>query len=239
VEHFEEIDSTNTWLSARARQGADEGLVAYADFQSKGRGRLDRSWVAAQNTSLLCSILLRPALDVEELHLSVACVALAARTALVRLSGVRPEVKWPNDLMIGPMKLAGLLAEVVLEPDVAVVVGIGINLNGASDGLGATSIAEQSGVTITPRALLDILLEELEPLRANLDSAEGRARVRKDYEQALVTLGQRVRVETSDGDVHGVAQRIDEAGRLVVDVDGTEIIFGVGDVIHLRRDDVS
>jgi BirA family transcriptional regulator, biotin operon repressor / biotin---[acetyl-CoA-carboxylase] ligase len=113
VEHLSEIDSTNRWLVERAKEGADEGLVVYADFQSAGRGRLERPWEAPARSSLLCSILLRPELDVDHLQLVVAAVALAARAALVRLCGLRPDLKWPNDLVVGPKKLAGLLCEVV------------------------------------------------------------------------------------------------------------------------------
>ena len=101
IEHFDVIDSTNTWVGERALEGAPEGLVAVADFQSAGRGRLDRRWESPPSASLLCSILLRPDVAPDQLQLVVACVALAARAALVRLCGVRPALKWPNDLIVG------------------------------------------------------------------------------------------------------------------------------------------
>ncbi|MDE2290887.1 MAG: hypothetical protein KGL53_02285, partial [Elusimicrobia bacterium] len=69
VEHLVEVDSTNTWVGARAQAGEPEGLVAVADFQTRGRGRLDRTWEAAPGTALLCSILLRPGLDLDDVHL--------------------------------------------------------------------------------------------------------------------------------------------------------------------------
>src|ERR1017187_5767868 len=113
VEHFRVIDSTNSWLAAQASGGASEGLVALADFQSAGRGRLDRSWQAPARSALLCSILLRPTLDADHLQLVIAAVALSARSTLVRLCGLRPDLKWPNDLVVGDQKLAGVLGEVV------------------------------------------------------------------------------------------------------------------------------
>src|ERR1700691_3996377 len=116
VEHFEEIDSTNSYLKQRVVEGCAEGLVALADFQTAGRGRLDREWVSPPRSSLLCSIVLRPALDAEELQLVVAAVALATRQALERLSGLRAQLKWPNDLIVGSRKLGGLLAEIVVTP---------------------------------------------------------------------------------------------------------------------------
>ena len=236
IEHFDEIDSTNTWLAARAVEGAPEGTVAVADFQSAGRGRLDRRWESPAGASLLCSILLRPDVGPDQLQLVVACVALSARAALVRLSGVRPSLKWPNDLVVTEAKLAGLLAEIVAVDDrLAVVVGIGVNLT--HDGpanVVATSVRAESGVTVTAAALLDILLEELEGRRASLDSAEGQSTLREEYRRALVTLGQLVRVERPHDVLVGRATTVDDYGQLVVDVDGEKIAISVGDVVHVR-----
>jgi BirA family biotin operon repressor/biotin-[acetyl-CoA-carboxylase] ligase len=235
VEHFMEIDSTNTWLACRADEGADEGLVAYADYQSSGRGRLDRQWEAPTGTALLCSVLLRPAIDADQLQMAVAAVALALRAALVRLCGVRPGLKWPNDLLVNDRKIAGLLAEIVTTGDQwAVVVGFGVNLTSSPDPANSTSVLEESGVTITPLALLDIVLEELEERRHQLDTEVGQEALRDEYERALLTLGQAVRVETQNGVFVGEARRVDNRGRLVLDTDGGQMKFFVGDVVHLR-----
>jgi BirA family biotin operon repressor/biotin-[acetyl-CoA-carboxylase] ligase len=236
IEHFDEIDSTNTWLAAKAANGALEGLVAIADFQSAGRGRMDRRWESPPGASLLCSILLRPDVGPDQLQLVVAGVALAARAALVRLSGVRPDLKWPNDLIVNDQKIAGLLAEIVAVDDrLAVVVGIGVNLTheGPADVL-STSLRAESGVTVSAPALLDILLEELESRRALLDSVEGQVSLREEYRRALVTLGQVVRVERSHDAIIGRALAVDEYGQLVVDVNGDEVPISVGDVVHVR-----
>jgi BirA family biotin operon repressor/biotin-[acetyl-CoA-carboxylase] ligase len=236
IEHFDVIDSTNTWLGERAREGAPEGLVAVADFQSAGRGRLDRRWESPAGASLLCSVLLRADVAPDQLQLVVACVALAARAALVRLSGVRPTLKWPNDLIVGDAKIAGLLAEIVaVDERLAVVVGIGVNLTdeGPADVV-STSVRAASGVTITAPALLDIVLDELETRRSLLDSADGQATLRDEYQRALSTLGQLVRVERRNDAVVGRALAVDEFGQLIVDVDGEEVVITVGDVVHVR-----
>jgi BirA family biotin operon repressor/biotin-[acetyl-CoA-carboxylase] ligase len=236
IEHFDEIDSTNAWVATKANEGAPEGLVAFAEYQSAGRGRLDRTWESPRGASLLCSILLRPDVSPDQLQLVVASVALAARAAIVRLSGVRPALKWPNDLIVDDAKLAGLLAEIVaVDERLAVVVGIGVNLTfeGPAN-VSSTSLLAESGVTITAPALLDILLDELEARRERLDSVEGRAQLRDEYERALVTLGQNVRVEQHHGDIVGIARSVDETGQLIVDVNGEEMAFSVGDVVHVR-----
>jgi BirA family biotin operon repressor/biotin-[acetyl-CoA-carboxylase] ligase len=234
VEHLVEIDSTNAWLARRAREGADEGLVVFADFQSAGRGRLERPWVAPARTSLLCSVLLRPSLEVDQVQLVVAAASLAARAALVRLCGLRPGLKWPNDLVVDDAKLAGTLAEVVADPGFAVVVGLGINLSEHPPELVATDVLAESSITMAARGLLDIVLEELEWRYALLESDEGRSRLRDEYRRALVTLGRRVVVERTNDLLEGEARDVDDSGRLIVDVDGVEVAVSTGDVVHVR-----
>jgi BirA family biotin operon repressor/biotin-[acetyl-CoA-carboxylase] ligase len=238
VEHFEEIDSTNTYLKELASDDCAEGHVVIADFQRAGRGRLDRQWVSAPRGSLLCSILLRPPLEAHQLQLVVAAVALATRTALERLSGLRAQLKWPNDLVVAENKLAGLLAEVIeTAQGFAVVVGLGVNLTyEGPDHVPATSVRAETGLTIVPRGLLDILLEELEGRRKCLDSDEGRATLRREYEGALSTIGSLVRVEQHDATFVGRAVGVDDEGRLLVDVAGAITTFEVGDVVHVRSD---
>ena len=139
VRRFAEIDSTNRYLLDLARHGAPEGTVVVADHQSAGRGRLGRRWEAPLGANLLVSVLLRPDVPVDELHLCTVAVALAATDACARVSGLVPELKWPNDLMVGERKLAGILAESLVgapgdgperrnESAAAVVVGVGVNV---------------------------------------------------------------------------------------------------------------
>jgi BirA family biotin operon repressor/biotin-[acetyl-CoA-carboxylase] ligase len=235
VEHVAQIDSTNRWLVDQAKIGASEGHVIFADYQTAGRGRLDRQWVAPARSALLCSLLLRPELDADQLALVVGAVALSARAALVRLCGLRPNIKWPNDLLVGEQKLAGLLAEVVSTDDgPVIVVGIGINLTASPADVVATDVLKETGITLSPRGLLDIFLEDIEWRYAQLYTQDGRATVREEYERALVTLGQRVRIERTHDELEGEVLGIDACGRLMVNVDGVEMFFSTGDVVHVR-----
>src|ERR1700733_5245320 len=130
VRWFESLGSTNSYLLEQAADGAFEGLVAVADHQWAGRGRLDRRWESPPGSSLLTSILFRPTFDPSELHLCTAAVALAAAEACRRVAGVGAVIKWPNDLLVGDAKLAGVLAEVEFEStSCAVVVGLGLNVD--------------------------------------------------------------------------------------------------------------
>src|ERR1700731_1016213 len=105
------VASTNAVAMEMARAGAPEGLVVVADHQTAGRGRLGRSWESPPGASLLASILLRPVLPPARLALCAGAVALAAADACAALTGVEPRLKWPNDLVVGGRKLAGILAE--------------------------------------------------------------------------------------------------------------------------------
>lgn len=175
-------------------------------------------------------------LEPSQLQLVVAAVALSLRVALERLSGLRAQLKWPNDLVVGDRKLAGLLAEMVGTADgFAVVVGLGVNLTfDGPENVSATSVRRETGLTIAPRALLDILLEALETRREQLESDEGRTALRREYERALSSVGTYVRVEQQQETFEGRAVGIDDEGQLLVDVDGEIRMFSVGDVIHLR-----
>lgn len=241
IEEFGEIDSTNTYLAERARAGEGEGLVARADFQRAGRGRLGRTWESTSGSALLCSVLMRPQLGPEDLAVVVAAVALSARDALRQLTGLECALKWPNDLVVGARKLGGVLAEVVIGPSgIAVVVGLGLNLTTrVAQDLNATSVLDETGDALIASDVLAALLASLDERRAWLDTLEGRARVTAQWRDALSTLGQRVRVELVGEHVVGVAKDLDERGALVVLVGDEERSFLVGDVVHLRLEATS
>lgn len=241
VHEFDSIDSTNTWVKNQGLQGATQGLVARADFQTAGKGRLDRTWEAPPRSSLLTSILLRPEVDPAQQYLVPVAVALAARAALVRLCGLRPELKWPNDLVVGNAKLGGLLAESLVDVNSksALVVGLGVNLTWPGPrGAGSTCVRDHAGVTLDPRAVLDLLLEELEH-RLSLLVQNGSTQLRNELSSALGTLGQHVRVEGPRDTVEGVARRINEFGRLEIETSSGLRVIEVGDITHLRSSEES
>src|SRR5829696_428602 len=213
VRWVEETDSTNTRLLDEARGGAPEGVVLVADHQTAGRGRLGRRWESPPASSLLVSVLLRPAVPLDRAHLVTMAAGLAASDACQAVAGVRPGLKWPNDLVIDDAKLAGLLAESVVEGDTlrALVVGMGLNVTEAP-AEGATCLASHAAGPVERRPLLDAWLTRLD---ARLDALDG---VLADYRPRCATLGRDVRVERPDGSVlTGTAVDVTDAGHLVVD----------------------
>jgi BirA family biotin operon repressor/biotin-[acetyl-CoA-carboxylase] ligase len=236
IHRFREISSTNDWLVSAARGGAADRTVVVADFQHRGRGRLDRRWEAPAGTSLLASILFRTELAAAERYLATVAVGLSALEACQSVASLRAGLKWPNDLMASDRKLGGLLAE--SEPSIArgaVVVGIGLNLTwpGPPDAAG-TSVLEQTGLNVERDVMLDALLVGLAAHADALGSPVGRSSILEAYRLRLTTLGRAVRITTSDGAYAGTAQGINDDGHLLVDTsDGVREVTAA-DVIHLR-----
>ena len=243
-----ETGSTNQDLMALAADGAPEGVVLVADHQTSGRGRLGRVWAAPPEASLLLSVLLRPPVGIGSAHALTTAVALSALDACVQVAGVRPGLKWPNDLVVASppaggaeRKLAGVLAESSLQGDHfdAVVVGIGLNVNWPDelpaeiDGI-AVALNHVTGASVDRAAVLVALLQALDRRYATLLEPGGRAVLHREEEAASATIGRRVRVIRSHDELEGVALGLDPDGALRVEVDTDVIVVPVGDVVHLR-----
>jgi BirA family biotin operon repressor/biotin-[acetyl-CoA-carboxylase] ligase len=235
VRWFAELDSTNRYLIDEARRGARAGLVAVADHQTAGRGRLGRAWVAPAGASLLVSVLLRPDIAAERRHLLVMAAGLAMAEAVEATTGVVAGMKWPNDLLVGDRKLAGVLAETSGD---ALVVGLGVNVlwDDVPPELAeiATACNWEGGRPVERSTLLEVFLARYADRLADLDAA------RTAYQDRLLTRGRRVRVEQGrvehgSGVLVGTARAVDDAGRLLVETDdGAVHAVAVGDVVHLR-----
>jgi BirA family biotin operon repressor/biotin-[acetyl-CoA-carboxylase] ligase len=240
IRRFGTIGSTNAWLLDRAREGAPEGLVAVADHQTAGRGRLDRTWEAPPGTSLLASVLLRPSLDAEHLHLATAVVALAAADACRAEAGVDPDLKWPNDLLAGGHKLGGVLGEALAGSGQveAVVVGLGINVSwpegGAGPPEGGVALNQLVGFDVGRDRLLAALLRSLEDRYQALGDVAGQAAQASEYRRRCSTVGRLVRVELADETFTGTVADVTPEGHLLVDVGVCLRRVTAGDVVHLR-----
>jgi BirA family biotin operon repressor/biotin-[acetyl-CoA-carboxylase] ligase len=229
VEYHDSIDSTNR----RARELAAEGrenVVVVADEQTGGRGRLDRAW-ASPSGGIWLSVLLRP--EVPAAHAPVYTLAAAvATTRAVREAGVEATIKWPNDVLVGEQKVAGILTEMEGEADRIewLVVGIGLNASvdpAALPAEDATSLQAEGG-DVDRRLLTQRLVEELYALHGDHDA------IVPAWREYADTLGRRVRVEAGTRTVTGEAVDVAFPGTLRVDTgDGIETV-AAGDCEHLR-----
>jgi BirA family transcriptional regulator, biotin operon repressor / biotin---[acetyl-CoA-carboxylase] ligase len=231
VHQLAETTSTNSVLLEKALEDAPEGLVVVADHQSAGRGRFDRRWEAPAGSSLLFSVLLRPSyatLPANRRHLVVAAVSLAVVDAARALASADLRLKWPNDIVSGDRKLAGILAEAT--PDGAVVVGAGVNVAWAPPGEAATCLDMVSPGRHVDRS--ELLVESL----LALDRLYGKwDLVSRRYREANATVGREVTVALGDdvAPLSGQAVAIDDDGRLVVrDRSGRLVEVAAGDITH-------
>ena len=227
VSVISETGSTNVDLLLSAHAGALHHSVLMAQFQSAGKGRLDRTWVAEPGSNLLVSLLFRFAdTPTRPTHQFTQMVGMAAALACEQLVGVKPQMKWPNDLLIDGKKVSGILAQGATD---FIVVGIGVNVGWAPPD--AISLSQASpDKTATPSELLRAMLEYIDVLEA-LDPVQLHAQ----YVAHLATLGQEVRVEMADQVLAGRATGVLVDGRLeVVDDKGNTYLVDTGDVVHLR-----
>lgn len=240
VEVLESTTSTNAVAAERARAGAAEGAVVVAEHQSAGRGRFDRTWESPPRSAVMFSMVLRPVVPLASWPWLPLLTGHAVGKAL-RSEGYDAGVKWPNDVLIGDRKVAGILLERIDTPDgPAAVVGVGLNASLTVAELpvpAATSLAIESGVEPDRTALLVAVLrsvrEAYDVWQAGGEAAT--ARLRTSYVAGCVTLGRDVRVDLPGGtELTGRATGVDPGGRLIVSGPAGETVVGAGDVVHVR-----
>ena len=235
---FDTIDSTNTQAKALALQGAPQGTVLIAGQQSGGRGRMGRSFHSPAGSGIYMSVLLRPnCAPAELMHLTCAA-ATAACDAVEDAVGIRPGIKWTNDLVYGQKKLAGILTELGLDAKGRVsyaIIGIGINCQQQAvdfpeeiRGM-AGSLASVTGKPVENARVAAALLVALEKMDRELLSGKGAMLER--YRRDCVTLGRQICLVKGDEIRHGTALDIDSQGALIVRFDdGTTDAVNSGEV---------
>jgi BirA family biotin operon repressor/biotin-[acetyl-CoA-carboxylase] ligase len=220
---FQETTSTNDIAEKLARDGVREGVVVFAETQSKGRGRLGRVWLSPARKGLWFSVLLRPDLRPMEATQLTVISATALRRAIQRVTGLQPEIKWPNDLLIGGKKVAGILTELSAELDRVrhVIIGIGVDVNlGAIEFPAelrqtATSLRMATGEPVLRAELAAAVLQELDADYTRM--CDGRfAEIADEWEAGCATIGRNVLVQIGDRRIRGCAESLDEDGALLV-----------------------
>jgi BirA family transcriptional regulator, biotin operon repressor / biotin---[acetyl-CoA-carboxylase] ligase len=230
VQYFEETTSTNDRAKLEARAGAQHGSLFVANLQTQGRGRQGRAWIAPAGTSLMFSVLIRPG-EARAIAAAPIAAGIALQTVLAR-STPNVQLKWPNDILASGRKLAGILVEASSQHGKidALVVGIGINVHTREfpEALNATSCALLGASHMDRVQLLADVLTELEQtLSRALHHGLAPWRDRLNTIDAL--YGKPVR----NDDKHGIAQGIDDDGRLrVLERDGQLRLWSSGEV-HL------
>ena len=226
---FDSIDSTNTAAKALAAKGAAHGTVLIADHQTGGRGRRGRSFHSPAGTGIYMSVILRPSCPPSELMHLTCAVAVAICDAVEAACGIRPGIKWTNDLVYGKRKLAGILTELGLSPRGTVdyaIIGIGLNCCQAESDFPeeirsiAGSLSSVTGQPIDRAQVAAAMVEAL--YRMDKTLLPDKERMLDRYRADCVTLGKEVAVVRADGSArHGRALDIDSEGALIVEFPDT------------------
>jgi BirA family biotin operon repressor/biotin-[acetyl-CoA-carboxylase] ligase len=236
---LEETGSTNAVALELAADGAPEWSVVAAGHQTAGRGRLGRSWASAPGRSLLFSMILRPPLAPERVPVISLLAAAVMAESCPPVHPGRVKTKWPNDLVVGPRKLGGLLPEGRVDGGVIryLVLGVGVNVALSQDDLPpdlratATSLAME-GAVAEPEELLDRFLSAFRAAYHPIDPDFGTHALAR-YRGTCDTIGRRVRARSTDGrEVEGRAAGLDRDGGLLIEDGGLHTV-AFGEVAHL------
>ena len=247
--YLDETDSTNDQALAWLAEGAPEGALVVAEHQTAGRGRRGRTWEAPPGDALLFSLVLRPRGQAQVVELLTTAAGVACARGIQETCGLDVGLKWPNDLMVGDEKVAGILVEsrVAGGSIDGAVAGIGVNVRwprgeeGAGFATPATSLADVAargpGVSVPPRAtLLAAIVAALEEVYTRLGKDSGRDEVRREAMDRSTILGREVLVRFADGSsVSGRALELTSSGALALSrADGSTVILGVGEIERVR-----
>ena len=241
IVHLEETTSTNDVAKEKARQGEGEGLVVVAETQTRGRGRHGREW-ASPRGGIWASILLRPEISPEHAHVIVLLAAVATAEAVEEATGLEPQIRWPNDLLLDGRKFCGILCESSVKQEKLefVVVGIGINANVELKSLPeevretATTLMHELKRPVSRSLILENLLRNVDSYYEML--LEGKTQQILDrWRKRDITLGRWVEIRTDMGLLRGLALDIDKDGALLVQSEtGLILRLKTGDVYLLR-----
>ena len=239
---FQETASTNDIAEKFARDGAREGVVVFAESQTKGRGRLGRKWVSPGRKGLWFSLLLRPELPPQEITQLTVMSATSLRRALQKVTGLPVQIKWPNDILLGGKKIAGILTELSAEVDRVrhVIIGMGVNVNFTTGDFPAelrsiaTSLRVESGREFSRAELATAILQELD---ADYTRIRGRkfAAVADEWEHHCATLGRNVTVHIGDRKIHGCAEALDDDGALLLRTEHGHLERIIGGDVTLEK----
>ena len=242
IQVFEQTTSTNDVVEKLARDGVKEGYVVFAESQTKGRGRLGRVWLSPTRKGLWFSVLLRPDLRPQEATRLTVISATALRRAIKTVSGLSPEIKWPNDLLVGGKKAAGILTEMSAEVDRVrhIIIGIGVDVNQDADEFPAelrktaTSLKLVAGRGISRAELAAEVMRELDVDYARVVAGKF-PEIADEWEAACVTMGKNVAVNVGDRKFRGRAESMDDGGALLVRTEHGHLERVIGGDVTLER----
>lgn len=242
IHYFREVDSTNSHARRLAEQGAQEGEVVIAESQTHGRGRLGRPWLSPPYVNLYLSVILRPTLPSIDAPQITLMAAVALAESLAAFIPVFPAIKWPNDILAGGKKLAGILTESACHGERVdfVILGIGVNINYPVESMPdairqrAISMLGLTGASVSRENVVRRLIQGLDRCYGELEEMGFQALAPR-WEARFELRGKKVRVAMTDRIIMGIARGIDRDGALILEDGRGELQRVVaGDVIPVE-----
>lgn len=229
VVYFEETDSTNNQAKRLAEAGAVHGTLVVAEQQSAGKGRRGKSWSSPPGTGIFMSLVLKPELKPECASMLTLVAALSVSRAVEEVTGLKPMIKWPNDLVVNKKKVTGILTEMSAEPGKIqyIVVGIGINVNmeefPEEIRKTATSLRLEAGHAISREELTAVFLKYFEEDFGSFEKTSDLRLLLEEYNKRLINRDNMVKILDPAGEYKGKALGINERGGLMVERDNHDI----------------
>ena len=218
IHHYDTIGSTMDEARRLASEGAGEGTVVIAEEQTAGRGRFNRAWVSPRGENLSFSVILTPPAN-QLPYMNMAATLAVART-VADTAGLKPTIKWPNDVRVGGLKISGILIETAIESEDAVcaIIGIGVNVNfdpslhAEIAGI-STSLYRETEQRRNRTPVLRVLLEHFNDAYASVRAGKS---LTAEWSAMLDTLGRTVILSSQHDTIEGIAESVDEQGNLLV-----------------------
>lgn len=239
---LDEVSSTNNYAKEIAREGAKEGTVVISNYQKNGKGRMKREFYSPSNDGIYLSVILRPNLTFEKMNLFTLCVAMAVTNAIELVSGSRPKIKWPNDIMFSDKKVCGILSECMISSEFGnieyLICGIGINVNNKSfkSDIPATSIFLETSKIVDRVSLINEVFIQIEKFYYDYNLIKDPEVIIKEYKKDMIMLNQQVTFIENNIVKSGIAKDIDENGRLIILYpDGSQKTILSCEIKQLRR----
>lgn len=238
--YFDEIESTNEYAKELAEHGDLEGTLIIADHQKTGRGRLDRKWYSPRNVNLYFSIILRPKINVRDVNI-LTLISSISTVDTISEYGIKPYIKWPNDVVVNGRKISGVLTEINTKKETVdyVVVGVGINLNLTRKDLGeqenlseiATSMYIESGSLIDRNRFLINFIDNIDSTYVEY-TENGKDIIVQKWMERWNGLNRKVIVRLDNESFFAKCKGLDESGYLVVEKpNGDKYTVYSGDVM--------
>ena len=238
IEYYEEIDSTNLRAKAWSKEGALEGSLVLAELQSAGRGRMGKQWDSPKQEGIWMSLIVKPNIPIDKIPQITILAGLCMCESIREVTGLKAQIKWPNDLVVNNKKVCGILCEMVkVKQQLVVVVGIGVNVNSKKfpdDLPHATSLYLEGKKLLDRAVIIKSFLEHFEKRYFGYTERGSLENLIEDYKNCCINLNKQVKIIESRQEFIGIVRDIDQEARLIVQKEDGSLVAVLSGEVSVR-----